>query len=77
MGIRSGSPLKRGRTRTCSVPQGFSVEDVDKIDGVGTLELVRLKEEEDGPVEREGASAEGRWAKLPRRCISRETSLES
>ena len=53
------------------------MEDVDKIDGVGALELARLKEEEDGPVEREGASAEGRWAKLPRRCISRETSLES
>ena len=32
--------------------------------------------EDEAAAEREGAM-EGRWARVPRRCISRETSFES
>lgn len=75
IGILSGSPLKRGNTWTCNAFHGSAVELDAKLTcdpGAG-----RLREDTEGAEDMGGASAEGRWAKLPRRCISRETNLES
>jgi hypothetical protein len=75
IGILSGSPLKRGNTWTCNAFQGSAVELEAKLicdPGAG-----RLREDTEGAEDMGGASAEGRWARLPRRCISRDTSLES
>ena len=75
MGIRMGSPLKSGRTRTWMDCHGPSFARVAARLGVEAAGMARAMVEE-AAAEREGAM-EGRWARLPRRCISRETSLAS
>ena len=73
----SCSRLNKGNMRTCSDAQGLSPERVALI--LGAEAGAMLREREEGAVDkvREGAPREGRWARLPRRCISRETSFES
>lgn len=73
IGMRRGSPLKRGSTWTCSAPQG-SVDAVAARLGCGGAGSARDDAEA-------AAAALGTTARavvrLPRRCISRETSFES
>ena len=54
---------------------GLSFARVAERLGVEAVGMARAMVE-DAAAEREGAM-DGRWARLPRRCISRETSLES
>ncbi len=74
IGQRSGSRLNSGRIRTCSDAHGLSPESVEAI--LGADDGAMLSAMVDWGAELEGAR-EGRWARFPRRCISRETSLES
>jgi hypothetical protein len=54
MGIRRGSPLKRGSTRTCKVPHGLSpAEPGTRLGWV--IELVATRVVDDVPVARFGA----------------------
>lgn len=80
IGTRNGSSLNRGRMRTCSDAHGLSAASAAAAEGPapdgGAICDARAMFE--GVAESEGARArEGRWASVPRRCISRETSLES
>lgn len=93
MGTRNGSSLNRGRTCTCSVPQGLSLSDAAAplralipwlCDVPGTS--VTVEGEADGAnvsVDADALDAsdvvrEGlRPASVPSRCISRVTSLVS
>ena len=77
MGTRSGSPLNSGNTCTCKAPHGLSLSDNE----VGNVEELTVagsaSVEEEAVAEREAGRCPGRWDRVPKRCISRETSLES
>lgn len=70
--------MKSGRTWTWRAPHG-SPDELEAMDVFDIL-LTEGRGRDAADVEaapRVGVSAEGRWARPPRRCISRETSLES
>lgn len=70
MGIRNGSPLKRGSIKRCRVGQGLSAGAVvEGLDDAAVLAIARLE-----AAEVEGLRT-GKCARVPRRCISRVTSL--
>ena len=75
MGTLSGSPLNKGKTCTWSVPQGSDGE----LEVGFTCEpgLGRERDAMDGAEDIGGARADGRCGRLPRRCISLETSFGS
>ncbi len=65
--------------RTWREAQGLSPERDALMLGAEAGAMLREREEGVADKLREGGGSwrEGRWARLPRRCISRETSFES
>ncbi len=75
IGIRKASPLNSGKTWTCSVAHGsVDVEELRDADGILPGVEARV-DEEDGVGDRDEGKL-GTWERLPRRCISFETTFE-
>lgn len=93
IGTRNGSSLNRGRTCTCSVPQGLSLSDpvvplrvlipwLCDVPGTivaveGKVDGANVSVDADALDESDVATAGPRPASVPSRCISRVTSLAS
>jgi hypothetical protein len=69
--------LNNGNTWTCKLPQGLSLSDKE-LGNVAELTAAGIASvEEEAAVESDVGTCPGRCERLPSRCISRETSLES
>jgi hypothetical protein len=69
--------LNNGNTWTCKAPHGLSLSD-NELGNVDELAVAgRVSVEAEAVAEREAGRCPGRWDRVPKRCISRETSLES